>query len=292
MSVTTGRPGGRPPTLLAGAVGPGSVAATARVCWRLLVAGVRESSTYRMALLGGLVANLTFGFLKVGILGATVAASGGRVAGYTTATMYSYVWLSQGLLGSVNLFGRSDLADRIKSGDIAVDFVRPLSVQLAACMREIGRGLFALLPRGLPSVLLGSLAVGITLPGDPQGYLLGALSVLLAIGVSATTVYLVAVTGFWLVETRGVQVLYMILSGFLAGLFVPISLLPEWLRVVAASTPFPSMMQYPVDVLSGRVDGLAAVILVAAQVAWLALTTVVGQLATAAGRRRLEVQGG
>ena len=271
---------------------PESLAATARVCWRLLRAGVRESSTYRMALLGGLIANLTFGFLKVGILGATVAAAGGRVAGYTTATMYSYVWLSQGLLGSVNLFGRSELADRIKSGDIAVDFVRPLSVQLAACLREIGRGLFALLPRGLPSVLLGSLAVGIALPGDPAGYLLGGLSVLLAIGVSATTVYLVAVTGFWLVETRGVQLLYMIVSGFLAGLFVPLPLLPGWLRVLAASTPFPSMMQYPVDVLSGRAAGRDAVLLVLAQMGWLALTIAVGQLATAAGRRRLEVQGG
>ena len=59
--------------------------------------------------------------------------------------------------------------------------------------------------------------------------MLGAVSVLLAITVSAATVYLVAAAGFWLVETRGLQILYMVVSGFLAGLFVPIWLFPAWL---------------------------------------------------------------
>jgi ABC-2 type transport system permease protein len=73
---------------------------------------------------------------------------------------------------------------------------------------------------------------------------------------------------------------------------VPIALFPDWLHAVATATPFPSMMMYPVDVLSGRVDGLAAVGLVGLQVLWLALTIAAGQLATRSGRRRLEVQGG
>ncbi len=144
--------------------------ARGRVHWRLFAAGLRESSTYRLAaLFGGLVAN--------------------------AAVMSSYVWLSQGLLGSVNLFGRTDLADRIRSGDVAVDFLRPLSVQASACLREIGRGVFALLPRGLPSVAVGAFLVGIALPPGLVGYILGALSVLLAITVSATTVYLVGSAG-------------------------------------------------------------------------------------------------
>jgi ABC-2 type transport system permease protein len=52
------------------------------------------------------------------------------------------------------------------------------------------------------------------------------------------------------------------------------------------------MLMYPVDVLSGRVDGVAAVGLVALQVVWLLVTVAAGQLATRAGRRKLEVQGG
>ena len=264
----------------------------ARVGWRLLVAGFREAAAYRLAMLGGLVADLTFGLLKYGILTATVAANGGSVGGYSTSVMSTYVWLSQGLLGSVNLFGRTELADRVKSGDVAVEFLRPLSVHTSATLREAGRGLFALLPRGVPSVLLGALVVKVAFPADALGWVLGAVSVLLAVFVSAVTVYLVAVAGFWLVETRGLQTVYMMVSGFLAGLFVPVPVLPAWLQAVAYATPFPAMMMYPVDILSGRVTGWAATGLAAAQVGWLVALTVVGRLLTHAGRRRLEVQGG
>jgi ABC-2 type transport system ATP-binding protein len=38
--------------------------ATVRVYWRLLVAGFRRQSAYRLAALGGLVANVSFGLLK------------------------------------------------------------------------------------------------------------------------------------------------------------------------------------------------------------------------------------
>lgn len=266
--------------------------ATARVYWRLLAAGFLRQSAYRLAALGGLVANLTFGLLKVAVLFATVRAAGGQLHGYDVAAMSTYVWLSQGMLGSVNLDGRSDLALRVKDGQVAVDFLRPVDLQAATIATEAGAFLFALIPRGLPSVLLGALVVGMRLPDSPAPYLLGAVSLVLGIVISAAAAYLIAVAGFWLVETRGLQVLYMVASGFLGGLFVPIALFPPWLRLLAQATPFPSMMMYPVNVLSGLDGTSAAAGLVAEQFAWLAGLAVAGQVITRAGRRRLEVQGG
>jgi ABC-2 type transport system permease protein len=267
--------------------------ATIRVYWRLLVAGFRRQSAYLLAAFGGLVANTTFGLLKVAILFATVRAAGGELQGYDVAMMSTYIWVSQGLLGSVNLFGRIDIADRIKDGDVAVDFLRPLDVQASAITTEVGRSLFSLIPRGIPSVLIGGLLVGMALPDDPLSYVLGAVSILLGIVIAAATVYLmVAAPGFWLVETRGLQILYMVVSGFLAGLFVPIWIFPDWLEMVAQATPFPSMMMYPVDIISGRVDSAEALLLLGLQLAWLGVVGALGQLLTRAGRRHLEVQGG
>jgi ABC-2 type transport system permease protein len=184
--------------------------ATARVYWRLLAAGFRRRSAYRLAALGGLVANLTFGLLKVAILFAAVRAAGGQLHGYTTASMSTYVWLSQGMLGAVNLDGRTDLALRVRDGQVAVDFLRPVDLQAATLADESGAALFSLLPRGLPSVLLGAVTVGLQLPTQPVFYLLGAVSMVLGVVISAATVYLIAVAGFWLVETRGLQILYML----------------------------------------------------------------------------------
>ncbi|HVT68197.1 MAG TPA: ABC-2 family transporter protein [Trebonia sp.] len=266
--------------------------ATARVYWRLLAAGFRRQSAYPLAALGGLTANTAFGLLKVAILFATVRAAGGNLHGYDTAAMSTYVWLSQGMLGSVNLDGRSDLALRVKDGSVAVDFLRPLDPQAAAIVTDTGRYLFSLLPRGLPSLLLGAVTTGLALPGNPLYYPLGLISLVLGTMVSVASVYLVAVAGFWLVETRGLQILYMLASGFLGGLYVPLALFPRWLDTVATATPFPSIMMYPIDVLSGTGSVAHAAGLVLAQLAWFAGVAGLGQLLTRAGRRKLEVQGG
>lgn len=263
-----------------------------RVHGRLLASGWRRGATYRAAALGGLVANATFGFLKASILVAAVEAGGGRLGGYDERSVLAYTWLSQALLGSVNLYGRTDLADRMKDGSVAVDLLRPVDVQTATTAQEVGRALFALVPRGLPLVVLGLAVGGLRLPTDPAVLALGLLSVVLAVLLSCLTVYLVAASGFWTVETRGLQVFYMVVSGFLSGLFVPVAFFPPWLEALARATPFPSVLQTPIDVLSGRADGGAALGLVAVQLAWVAGTGAVGQLMTRAGRRRLEVQGG
>jgi ABC-2 type transport system permease protein len=130
------------------------------------------------------------------------------------------------------------------------------------------------------------------MPSTPLPYVLGAVSLLLGITIGCAVVYALCTAGFWLVETRGLQVLYMVLSGFLAGLFVPIDLFPDWLRTLAEATPFPSMLMYPIDILSGRATGADAVLHVGIQAFWLALLVVGGHLLTRAGRHRLEVQGG
>ncbi|WP_328823346.1 ABC transporter permease [Metallococcus carri] len=266
--------------------------ATLAPYWRLFLAGIRQQSTYRLAMFGGLVANTTFGFLKVAMLLATVRAAGGEIQGYDIGEMSAYIWLSQGLLGSINLNGRTAFADRIKTGDIAIDFARPMNVQWGQVATEVGKSVYALLPRGLPSVAIGALVVGMTMPVTPLPYLLGVVSLLLGFVISATTAYALNTTGFWLVETRGVQVLYMVVSGFFAGLFVPISFFPGWLLAIAQATPFPSMMMFPIDIVSGRVTGSGAYALLGVQLLWLLVTAVLGHVLTLAGRRKVEIQGG
>ncbi|GAB4083377.1 ABC-2 family transporter protein [Myceligenerans cantabricum] len=263
-----------------------------RVYTRILAAGFRTQSRYLPAAVAGLLANATFGLLKSGILLTLVGDGGGRVDGYTAGTMAAYVWLSQGLLGSVNIWSLPRTAHRIKSGDIAVDFLRPVDVQLASIADDVGRGLFALLPRGLPSMAVGVLLVGMTMPDEGLPYVLGAVSLLLGIILSHSLVYLLGTAGFWLVEVRGLQVLYMGLAGLLTGLITPVWLFPDWLQAIAVATPFPAVMMYPIDVLSGRTTGGDAVWLIAAQAGWLALALAAGRVTTRLGRSRLEVQGG
>ncbi|ADG80489.1 ABC transporter permease OS=Tsukamurella paurometabola (strain ATCC 8368 / DSM / CCUG 35730/ CIP 100753 / JCM 10117 / KCTC 9821 / NBRC 16120 / NCIMB 702349/ NCTC 13040) OX=521096 GN=Tpau_3917 PE=4 SV=1 [Tsukamurella paurometabola] len=281
------------PSRAAAVSGRAALPAALRPYVRLVVAGFRQQSTYLTAALAGLFTNTVFGFLKMGVLLATVAGAGGVAGGYTPGLMVSYIFLSQGLLTAVGAFGTDgELPERIRSGDIAVDFLRPLNVQFASLATGIGGALYSLIPRWLPLVGVGLLTGMMAWAREPAAYPLGALSILLSIVLARALLYAVEVIGFWVVETRGIVLFYVIVASFLMGMFVPIGMFPGWLAAIAEYSPFASVLMPPCDILSGRIDVAAGASAVGAQALWCVAAVAIGAALTAAGRRRLEVQGG
>ncbi|MFC4376928.1 ABC transporter permease [Nocardia halotolerans] len=265
---------------------------TARVYWTLARAGFKRQAQYKLAMFAGLFTNCVFGFVRAAVMVAAVR-SAGDFGGYDEGTIVAYVWLSQALLGATQFMGPPlDLVERIKSGDVAIDFLRPVDVQLGYLATDMGRAACTFLPRAVPSLAIGAATFGLSMPTTPLAYLLGVLSVLLAVALSFLCLFAVALIGFWVVEIRGIRVLYQIVGTFLAGLFVPVHMFPDWLRAIAMATPFPSILQAPIDTLSGRVDANGALFVVAVQAFWVLMIGLLGRVLLRAGQRRLEVQGG
>lgn len=256
------------------------------------LAGFRRYSAYRAATFAGAVTNTVFGVVKASITLAAIAAAGGTLAGYDAQQGATYSFLCQALIAPVAIFGWQELADRIRTGDIAVDLARPVDLQLSWLCVDLGRAAFELLPRGLPPLLVGAVFFGLTLPGTALPFALGAVSVVLGVVISFACRFLLNLAAFWLIEMRGLLTLYMVGSNVLTGLVVPVHWFPEWMAAVARATPFPSMLQTPVDVLSGRASGWAAVAAVATQCFWLVVTMLLGRLVLSRATRRLVVQGG
>lgn len=263
-----------------------------RTYWLLARAGFRRQAIYRAALAAGIVTNSVFGVIRASILVGAVTGAGAAVAGYDARAVSSYAWWGQVLLGSVALWGWSDIADRVRTGDIAADFLRPVPPYLSYLAADLGRAALALLARGAPMLAIGALYSGITVAPGALEWSLGLTAIALAVAVGFLGNYLVNCAAFWLLEIRGLMMAYSVVATLLAGLYVPVHWFPDWLRTIAAATPFPSLIQTPVDILSGYAVGPAAVRAVAVQVGWALALGVGGALATAAGRRRLEVQGG
>jgi ABC-2 type transport system permease protein len=268
------------------------VPAAVRTGWVLARAGFRRYSTYRLATLAGILTNSVFGLIRGSILMAAIAGAGGAVAGYSSSQASSYVWWGQGLVAAVGLFGWTEISDRVRSGDIAVDFARPLDPQLAYLAADLGRAALQLLTRGLPTVAVGAVLFGIAPPQSAVVAALAVVSVVLAVVTSFGCRYAVNLASFWLVENRGPQLVYIVVSGLLAGLYVPVGWFPPWLATLAAATPFPSMLQAPIDLLGGRAGPADAARILAVQLAWAAGILLLGQVLTRRGRRVLEVQGG
>lgn len=258
----------------------------------LVVAGFRRHSAYPLATIAGGITNSVFGLLRASVTTGTVAAAGGALAGYDAATAASYAWITQALIAPINLFQWTDLADRIRTGDVAVDLARPVDVQFGFLAADLGRAAYQLLPRGLPPLLVGALTFGLTMPSGIGPYLGGLLSVLLAIGISFGCRFLVNLSAFWLLDLRGAMTVYVVLSNVLCGLFVPVAWFPGWLHAIAQATPFPSILQTPADLLTGRVAGPAAFDQLGVQALWLIAVLLLGRIVLRRATRRLVVQGG
>ena len=75
----------------------------------LAKAEFRRYSTYRAATLAGIFTNSIFGFIRLGVLLAAIAAAGGSLGGYGPQEASTYVWLGQAFLAPVAMFAWGDL---------------------------------------------------------------------------------------------------------------------------------------------------------------------------------------
>ncbi|MGY5763924.1 ABC transporter permease [Brachybacterium sp. DNPG3] len=259
---------------------------------RIIAASFRQYSTYRMATAAGVFTNTVFGLIRASIMLAAISTAGGELSGYTALQAATYVWLGQALLAPIEAFGTREVSQRVHQGDIAVDLLRPVPFLGLHYAQKLGRSGFLLLGRGIPPLVIGALVTGLSLPEHPASYLLGAVSILLAITVAFLADMMVNLAAFWLLETRGLTVVYNAVMNLLSGFLIPIVWFPDWLLAIARATPFPSMVQTPIDAISGRIPPAEALGAIGVQAAWAVVLLLAASLMLRAGVRTVEVQGG
>ncbi len=256
--------------------------------------GFRRYATYRQATVAGAFTNVVFGFLRCYVLLAVAAsAAGGRPAGYDRAQLATYVWLGQGLLSVVALWGWTDLADRIRTGDVSADLLRPVNPVLGYLAPDLGRAAYMLLTRFVAPLAVGALFFPLYVPARWQTVPLFAASIVLAVLSCFGCRYLVNATAYWLQDVRGPIMLWTLAAGVLSGLYFPLRLLPDWLAVTLyVATPFPGLLQTPLDVVVERDPPALQAGLVGLQAIWAAITVALALLVQHRAERKLVVQGG
>ena len=240
-------------------------------------------------MLAGTTTNVVFGLLRVAILVAALKAANGEIADYDVAATNTYVWIGQGLLGFVLLWGNNELAERVRSGDVVVDLYRPWHLQGALLAEDIGRGGYAFVTRLAPPMVFGMVLFPFQFPAHSHQWLLFLVSALIALVTSFGVRFLVEISSFWLIDNRGLHGFWNVTSGLLCGLTVPIAFFPEWAREALWMTPFPALLQAPIDVFLGHGN---VVKLLLYQLFWAALVLAIGHFALQRAVRKVVVQGG
>ncbi|MFJ9458847.1 ABC transporter permease [Kitasatospora sp. NPDC101447] len=274
---------------------PGAALAASLGLYAAVARGAfRRYSTYRAATLAGTFTNTVFGIILASSFLALWQARP-HLGGYDQSQAVTYIWVSQGLLVTVAVWGggfQDDLQDRFRSGDIAVDLYRPVDFQGWWLAGDLGRAAFQLLVRGTVPLLVGALVFRTRMPEHPLTWAFFLLSVLLAVVVSFGLRFLVSITGFWLHDSEGVRAVMLVVSMFFSGMLLPITLFPGLLGDLGAVLPWAALIKVPTDVFLERASGGGLLGAFGFQLAWAAALLAAGRGAQWLATRRVVVQGG
>lgn len=254
----------------------------------------RRYATYRGATLAGIFTNSVFGVIYSFAYLALWEQRPGA-GGYDAVDAVTFVWLGQALLMTVAVFGGGtpdDLAERIRSGDVALDLYRPVGVVGWYLAGDLGRAAYQLLTRGVAPMLVGLALFDIRPPADALAAVAFLLAVPLAVTVSFGIRFLVSCTAFWLLDASGPRVLTGAVGIFLSGMTLPLVLFPGWLGDLARALPFSAMVQVPNDLWLGQYDGRAVAGALGFQLLWALVLLGCCRLVLGAATRKVVVQGG
>ncbi len=265
----------------------------------ILRINLRRSLQYRLAAWAQLTTNIFWGFVHATIIvvfyhyGQTQA---GAEAGMSMAQAVSYIWLGQIALYLLPMYARDpEIREKIRSGDVGVELIRPLDLYAHWFMRgvsgRLGRFLLQLVPVAGIAMLLPQ-PFGLQPPASLAGLLVAACSLLLALLLSAAVQGLIYVLLMQLAWGDGPATLLTLVTEVFSGLYLPLQLWPDWAQRFLMRQPFAGIIDLPLRFYVGTLAPTDFWQVAALQLCWAVGLILIGHQLMQRTLRRLVVQGG
>jgi ABC-2 type transport system permease protein len=199
-----------------------------------------------------------------------------------------------------------ELGDRITSGSICVDFIKPIGFFKYLFFNRVGVIVFNFMFSIIPLLVTAVFIFKINILTNTLRILIFSISVLLSFFIVYIFEFLIGLTSFWTTQIFGVSLLKSSLVNILSGLTVPLSFYPDILRGFLLNLPFQAMYYIPVSIYldlpyeSNLLQkfllsiGLRnkALDLILEQLFWVIVVAFVTALCWQVAKKRLVIQGG
>jgi ABC-2 type transport system permease protein len=220
----------------------------------------------------------------------TVAGSG-STGGYTAAQFVAYFLLMMVVDHLTFIWHMWEFEYRIRTGSFSPLLLRPVHPIHHDVCENVSYKLV-----GLVGILPAAIALAVVFDADLSSTSRAAVvaflpALLLAMVLRFVVEWCVALSAFWLTKVSAMNAVFFSLFTFLGGQFAPLSVLPAWMQTVAAWTPFPWTLAFPVEVVLGRRTGSELVVGYAAQLIWVAVAVVTLRFLWARATRRYSAVG-
>lgn len=181
---------------------------------------------------------------------------------------------------------------RVRSGDISLDLIKPVSYSLMLFSEAFGQTVFHWVSRAAPILVFSLWAFDVAMPDKASNYALLAVSWAMGYVILFFVNFAFALLAFWFLETFSFQLMKFGLFTVFSGGIVPIDFFPDWIRPMISLLPFQYILYVPTSVFIGHAEGARAAELVGPQAAWVVILGGLCQIMWRAAGRKLVLQGG
>ena len=240
--------------------------------------GFQTQLAYRNEVWANIFGRLVQVFARVAIWLAVYAGTT-SIGDVTLQQMVTYA-----LLGGLSAIVRyeliiSGIGQALKTGDVAVWLLKPVSFPLYVIVSELGRALFRLVVLAVPTIVVVALVYGMLPPASVFDGAMFVAYLLLGNAILCLLSALFGLIAFWLLTSFSLEWLMQAILNLLSGSLIPFWFFPQPFGAICAHLPFAWIVYYPAAVWLGRFEqgecwlylaiGTGWAVLMALGVAWL-----------------------
>lgn len=223
---------------------------------------------------------------------AVFASATGSIAGFSLPQILTYVsvgWILRSFYWNTI---DQEMAYEVIEGKIAMDLIKPVSVQWMWLARAMGESAFRLILLTAPTAIIVTLLFPVLPPASPLNFalffvaavgsffIMGALNFIIGTcAIPLTSILALIRAKFWLIE-------------LLSGLLIPLSFFPRPLQIISAWLPFEHIANTPLQIYLGRLSLTQTFRLLAIEYFWVAALIFLGHLWWTRATRKITIHGG
>jgi ABC-2 type transport system permease protein len=223
---------------------------------------------------------------------AVFANATGSIAGFSLPQILTYVsvgWILRSFYWNTI---DQEMAYEVLEGKIAMDLIKPVSVQWMWLARAMGESAFRLILLTAPTAIIVTLLFPVNPPSSKLNFalfflaaigsffIMGALNFLIGTcAIPLTSILALIRAKFWLIE-------------LLSGLLIPLSFFPHSLQVISSWLPFEHIAYTPLQIYLGRLSLSATLRLLVVEYAWVVVLLFLGHLWWLRATRKITIHGG
>lgn len=241
---------------------------------------------YIVGIIGTLVSYIIFCSIYKALYG-----SNSEIDGITFSMVCTNFLLSL-CLSNVYRFNDEFIQNKLRDGQIANEFLKPISFRGRLLSESLGENLFSVCFNFLPTVIIAVLLTDIEKPSTVLSLFLFLISAILGYLILWEISFITQTISFWMFRIWGIARLKNIIIDIFSGTMIPLWFMPDWVMNIMKFTPFDSIYFTPIRLYLGKVPSDDIIYIFSRQILWIGLFFAVGSVLWKLGEKKVVVQGG